>query len=408
MTAVTFVQRVAIYIQGDKEEQAAFFRFLRHNYKGYTKALNLAYNQLMFEDAILESIKYLDGTFATRINDLEVSIKKIFDSGKRDDNKQLLEIERKRIEKHRAAIKKLNQAKSKEARKLLDEAIGLKQQTRTRDIAKQVDVDLADFVDSANMKAGQDYSNDFIEIKTGKRTSRTYRYKSDKPMIPFRGRDIKIEKVENKYHLSIPKGFQFVVNLGSKPRKAATTASVLEKLRTGEYKLGQSRIGYDGKKLYIDFTITFEKDYENPSLDSSKSLDVRFDQLASGKCYVGERDICDFGDSRYIQEFKTKIKHLKSREQSKAKFAKGGHGHSRKTKHDKWEAIKQREGNFVKTYNNQCTARIVTMALRNKCGIINYFTPSTDTESWAYYQFLEQLSRKAEYHRIVVNVITSK
>lgn len=99
--------------------------------------------------------------------------------------------------------------------------------------------DFADFVDSANMKASKDFGNDFIGIASGQRTPRIYKNKSKYGLLPFRGRDIKIHKAD-KFYISIPKGFRFKVNLGSKPRKARDVASVLQHIAKGDYKLNQS------------------------------------------------------------------------------------------------------------------------------------------------------------------------
>ncbi|HAR1880038.1 TPA: hypothetical protein IZ525_003051, partial [Enterococcus faecium] len=116
-----------------------------------------------------------------------------------------------------------------------------------------------DFVDSANMKASKDFGNDFVGIVTGQRTPRVYRNKSKYGLLPFRGRDIKIHKAD-KFYISLPKGFRFKVNLGSKPRKARDSALTLGYIMDGKYKLNQSNLIFEGNKLFFNLTISFEKD----------------------------------------------------------------------------------------------------------------------------------------------------
>ncbi|MGK3868256.1 hypothetical protein ABI118_15765, partial [Enterococcus faecium] len=70
----------------------------------------------------------------------------------------------------------------------------------------------------------------------------------------------KIHK-DDKFYIYLPKGFRFKVNLGSKPRKARDVASVLQHIMDGDYKLNQSNLIFDGRKLFFNLTISFEKSY---------------------------------------------------------------------------------------------------------------------------------------------------
>ena len=294
--------------------------------------------------------------------------------------------------------------KNKEARDILTQAIGLKSQTRTRDVAKKVDFDFSDFIDSANMKASKDFGNDFIGIISGQRTPRIYKNKNKYGLLPFRGRDIKIHKAD-KFYISIPKGFRFKVNLGSKPRKARDVASVLQHIVKGDYKLNQSNLIFDGRKLFFALTFSFEKSYNEVEFNEGTELIVNFLDLCSGECLINNQSVMSFGDSQYIRNFKSKIKALKSKEQSRGVFAKGGHGRKRKLDQDRWEAIKSRESNFVKTYNNQCSAKIVKTAIRNKAQVICIAEPDKAYGEWAYYQLKEQLVNKGKRYGIEVKSI---
>ncbi|MEQ3474921.1 hypothetical protein [Enterococcus cecorum] len=133
---------------------------------------------------------------------------------------------------------------------------------------------------------------------------------------------------------------------------------------------------------------------------------MNFDDIGSGNLTNDEgKELCKFGDTAYIVRFKKRIQSIKNREKSRGIYAKGSHGRKRKLNYDRWEAIKLREGNFVKTYNNQCTSRIVKVATNNKCG--NIVVNSIDKENlgeWAYYQFIEQLIRKCERNSIKLTI----
>ncbi|WP_445449210.1 hypothetical protein [Enterococcus lactis] len=388
-------KKVEIYIDGSKEEKESFFKFFWKNSREYVRALNMVYKQLMFEELIKDSIKEMDQGYAERERNIQDQIEKILHTDP---------IDQKKLEKVKAKLSKLRKVKNKEAREILTQAIGLKTQTRTRDVAKKVDFDFADFVDSANMKASKDFANDFIEIVTGKRTPRIYRNKSKYGLLPFRGRDIKIHKAD-KFYISLPKGFRFKVNLGSKPRKTRDTTTVLQHIIDGDYKLIQSNLIFDGKKLFFNLTITFEKDYRDLEFKEGVELIVKFTDLCSGECLVNNHLVMSFGDSQYIRNFKNKIKAMKSREQSRGVFAKGGHGRKRKLDQNRWMAIKVRESNFVKTYNNQCSAKIVQTAIRIKIKSIHISEPDKDYGEWAYSQLKEQIINKGKRYGIEVRSI---
>ncbi|MBK4841351.1 hypothetical protein [Enterococcus faecium] len=355
----------------------------------------MVYKQLMFEELLKDAIKERDQGYAEREKSIQDRIEKL---GYNDP------IDQKKLDKAKAELSKLRNEKNKEAREILTQAIGLKSQTRTRDVAKKMDFDYSDFIDSANMKASKDFGNDFIGIVSGQRTPRIYKNKNKYGLLPFRGRDIKIHKAD-KFYISLPKGFRFKVNLGSKPRKARDVASVLQYIAKGDYKLNQSNLIYDGRKLFFNLTFSFEKSYNELEFNEGTELIVNFVDLCSGECLVNNQTVISFGDSQYIRNFKSKIKAIKSKEQSRGIFSKGGHGRKRKLNQDRWEAIKSRESNFVKTYNNQCSAKIVKTAIRNKAQVICIAEPDKDYGEWAYHQLKEQLVNKGKRYGIEVKSI---
>lgn len=395
LTTITMTKKIEVSIDGSQEEKNSFYDFFWKNSREYVKALNMVYKQLMFEELLKDAIKEMDQGYAEREKSIQDRIEKL---GYNDP------IDQKKLDKAKAELSKLRNEKNKEAREILTQAIGLKSQTRTRDVAKKMDFDYSDFIDSANMKASKDFGNDFIGIVSGQRTPRIYKNKNKYGLLPFRGRDIKIHKAD-KFYISLPKGFRFKVNLGSKPRKARDVASVLQYIAKGDYKLNQSNLIYDGSKLFFNLTFSFEKSYNELEFNEGTELIVNFVDLCSGECLVNNQSVISFGDSQYIRNFKSKIKAIKSKEQSRGIFSKGGHGRKRKLNQDRWEAIKSRESNFVKTYNNQCSAKIVKTAIRNKAQVICIAEPDKDYGEWAYYQLKEQLVNKGKRYGIEVKSI---
>ncbi|XIO28489.1 hypothetical protein N8D02_15720 (plasmid) [Enterococcus faecium] len=128
MTTITMTKKVEVYVDGSEEERESFFNFFWKNSREYVKALNMIYKQLMFEELIENSIKELDHEYIKRELSLEERIHNLLSNEVIDQRK---------LDKAKKELSKLRTAKSKEARDVLTQAIGLKSQTRTRDIAKK-------------------------------------------------------------------------------------------------------------------------------------------------------------------------------------------------------------------------------------------------------------------------------
>ncbi|HFU5905239.1 TPA: hypothetical protein ACH6J6_002698, partial [Enterococcus faecium] len=67
--------------------------------------------------------------------------------------------------------------------------------------------------------------------------------------------------------------------MGSKPRKARDVASVLQYIAKGDYKLNQSNLIYDGRKLFFNLTFSFEKSYNELEFNEGTELIVNFVDL---------------------------------------------------------------------------------------------------------------------------------
>ncbi|WP_143351975.1 hypothetical protein [Enterococcus faecium] len=89
--------------------------------------MNMVYKQLMFEELIKEAIKEMDQGYVEREKSIQDRIEKLVYNDP---------IDQKKLDKAKAELSKLRNEKNKEARDILTQAIGLKSQTRTRDVAK--------------------------------------------------------------------------------------------------------------------------------------------------------------------------------------------------------------------------------------------------------------------------------
>lgn len=410
MTEVTLTKKLEIYI-ADPEERQSYFDFFFSNSSKYVRALNAVYSQLIYEELAIDAIKEYDEGFVKREQKLLDSINSDFEaltekrkkSKGKDKTKGEATLEA-AIEKNKKKLADLRKRKKKEANEILEKSLGLKKETRLRDIASKEDFGYSVFPATATRKAMQDFNNDYVEILKRERTPRIYRDKKGYGMLPYQGNEFKIAKGEdNHFYLSVPLGYHFRIKLGGSSKYAARRNDVvplLEKIISGEYTLRQSAITFENGKFYAAMTVTFETDYTNLELDEEKVLTLEFADVGEIKgSFDGEKEFT-IGDSQYVKDFQMKIQTLKDKEKSRMQFGKGGKGRSHKLKYDQWEAIKNRERNFAKTYNNQVSSKIVQRAVRSRAKYIQILSPSKELGGWSYYELTQMIKNKANYYGI--------
>lgn len=146
MTKIVAVKKIEIYIDGSEEEKESFYKFFRTNSKKYVQALNYVYSQKIYEDLIQENIKQLDEEYVKKVQHYTERIDEI--NGELKNNLTIKQEEKlkKSLESSKNRLGKLRNNKSKEARAVLDEAIGIKERTRSADTAKKLILISLDFI----------------------------------------------------------------------------------------------------------------------------------------------------------------------------------------------------------------------------------------------------------------------
>lgn len=95
--------------------------------------------------------------------------------------------------------------------------------------------------------------------------------------------------------------------------------------------------------------------------------------------------------------------------QSELQLTKGGKGRNRKLQ--ALDRLKEKERNFVKTYNHTLSSRIVEYAKKNKCEYINIENltkdgfPNSILRNWSYYELQTMVTYKAKREGIIVRKV---
>ena len=95
--------------------------------------------------------------------------------------------------------------------------------------------------------------------------------------------------------------------------------------------------------------------------------------------------------------------------QKSMKYSKGGHGRKAKCKH--LDNLKERERNFVKSYNHYVSKQVIDFAVKNKAKYINiedlsgYDSNDFILRNWSFYELQQFIIYKAKKYGIEVRKI---
>lgn len=180
----------------------------------------------------------------------------------------------------------------------------------------------------------------------------------------------------------------------------------LKNILDGSYDIGQSGIFIDGKKIIMNLTVT--KPEDKVKLDKNRVLGIKLGEHVTVNAFINSRNKCVLGNAEELLRVRTQLACQRSRIQSNLKYASGGHG--RKNKLQAYDRLSKREKAFVKNYNHNISRQIVNMAVKNRCQtiVIEDFKVYDDDKNkfsydkWTYYELQEMISYKAKSYGIDV------
>lgn len=382
----TITRKYQLKVVGDKEEVDRVYKYLRDGIEAQNKALNEA----------------ISAMYVAKM--LEMST---------DDKKEL--------------------------RKLFSRITGTKRETGfTDDITFPIGLPTASDV---AMKAKQDLDNAF---KKGLKYGRTSlpSYKADSPLIvhvdfvhlrstnTHRDNGIyseyespmdlvnALEKENNpKIFLKFVNGITFRFVFGN-PWKGREQRKVFEKIFSEEYKVCGSSIEIDDKKIILNLCMDVPK--AEHKLDKNVTVGVDLGLAIPAVCALNnnEYERAFIGNIDDFLRVRTQLQSQRRRLQKNMRNIGGGHGRSKKLK--ALNRLRERERNFVQTYNHMVSHRIVDFAVKNNAAYINIedlsgFGKDRKGEiqkekeivlrNWSYYELQNYITYKANMHGIEVRKI---
>ena len=262
------------------------------------------------------------------------------------------------------------------------------------------------------MKVKQDIS---AAIKNGfMRGERSINnYKRDFPLMT-NGKDLRFEYDDkNNVIIKWVHKIKFKVILSSeKKNNNDELMHTLHKVINKEYKVAQSSLMFDKKKLILNLSIHFPKKEKTTEIVKGRTLGVdlgiKIPAYASLNDDIYTRQ--SFGNVLELAKAKKQFKERRARIYKQMSNVKGGKGRKKKMKAAYNFSDKERK--FTQNYNHQLSRRIVDFAKANNCEYINMehlegdsFKDKKVLGVWTYYELQQYIKYKAEMEGIKVRFV---
>jgi IS605 OrfB family transposase len=222
---------------------------------------------------------------------------------------------------------------------------------------------------------------------------------------------------KDKYQLKSQPKFRF-------KRVDNTQQTILERIDSGEYKIGESQLVYQKKKWFLYLTYTFEK--EETAVDPNKTLGVdlgvvnvlyasSMDSFERFSISGTEAHITPDGRKADVQEYAEKLERDWRDRQKQARYCGEGRiGHGTRKRLEPVYHAGSRFANFRDTLNHRWSKALVDFAVKNGFGTIQMEDLSGIKENtgfpkrlrhWTYYDLQQKIEYKAAEKGIEVNKV---
>ena len=205
--------------------------------------------------------------------------------------------------------------------------------------------------------------------------------------------------------------FKVVLGSGKINKNKIELQHTLNKIINGEYKVGQSSLDFDkNNNLIINLT------FDIPNKESKELIKDRILGVDLGIKYPAF--MC-LNDNTYKKEglgcaddfirVREQMQHRRKKLQRSLKLTNGGKGRNKKLQ--ALDRLRDKEKDFVTTYNHAISNKIVEFAKKHKCEYIHLEKltkdgfPNTILRNWSYYQLQSYIEYKAEREGIKVRYV---
>lgn len=200
----------------------------------------------------------------------------------------------------------------------------------------------------------------------------------------------------------------FKLILGN-PHKSAYLREELKEIFEERYKVCGSSIQIDGKKIILNLSMDVPK--KEVELDENTVVGVDLGIAIPAVCALNNNEYIkqSIGSKDDFLRVRTQLQSQRRRLQKSLQYTNGGHGRNKKMK--AMNKLKNKERNFVKTYNHYVSKQVVDFALKNKAKYINledlsgFDSSKFILRNWSFYELQQFITYKASKYGIEIRKI---
>ncbi|MEH6890170.1 transposase [Bacillus sp. JJ864] len=414
-------RKIRLSIVSDNPTEA--YNFIRKEMREQNKALNISMNHLYFNSIARQKILLADEAYQQKLNDAINLQEKLFTALKEIEEKERIEESHKKkqllkerliktrnaFEKTKEKISILRKSRSKDLFQEYNNIIGQVEQTHLRDIVSSQFNLHSDTKDRLTMIVNQDFKNDIAKVLSGERSLRTY--KKNNPLY-VRGRSIGLYKEHNEFFIKWIKGINFKCVLGIKKQNKTELYKTLEYILAGDYKICDSSMNFNQQNkliLNLSLKIPDKKEHKNvPGRIAGIDLGLKI------PAYFALNDVPyirkSIGKMEDFLKVRTSIQHQEQTLKRALQSSKGGRGRKKKLKAS--NQFKDKEKNYITTYNHFISKKIIGLAIQYGVEQINLeLLTLKETQkkallrNWSYYQLQQFIEYKAERAGILIKYV---
>tara|TARA_Y100001960_G_scaffold276025_1_gene305909 strand:+ start:319 stop:1758 length:1440 start_codon:yes stop_codon:yes gene_type:complete len=388
--------------EDDQDKRLDIWKYLRSVEMDTFKAANLIISHQYFNDTFKERILLTKNELKERHQKIENKIEKLTEKLKAEKDKE----KKKKLTADRKGLYTQRDKLKPEAREEMVSVYTTSEKNSTYQLISKHFPHMSSYISaSLNDMVTKNFSNELFDVKRGDRSLRSYR----KGMpIPFMKSGMSFESTDEGIHMNWVNNIKFYLRFG---RDASNNRAVMERVLAGEYKMSDSQIQIKKNKIFLLLVV----DIPNKTVKLDKKLSVGVDLGINNPAYCA----LSKGPARFAigsrEDFfrvRVQMQSRRRRLQKNLKLTKGGKGRQKKLK--ALERLRDKERNFVRTYNHTVTHQIVKFARDNHAGVINMellegFMEEEKSNfilrNWSYYELQQMLSYKSKREGMEVRFV---
>ena len=411
------VRKLKLTIVGNEETRNQQYKIIRDEQYQQYRALNLCMSLLNThnilntcnsgaENKLNSQIEKLDKKIGKNKNDLKKDNLKDNKIKKINESIQTLTKEKEKLQQEYLKSSKYRSNIDKKVKEMyIDDLYTV--------VQSQVNFKSKDMMSLVTQRAKKDFAT---ALKNGmaKGERSLTNYKRDFPLMTRGERWLKFEYDENSDYIYINwlHGIRFKVVLGYKKNEnSIELRHTLHKVINKEYKICDSSMQFDrNNNLILNLTLDIPLNIKNEHIEGrilGVDLGIKYPAYVCLSDDTYKRK--SIGCAEDFIKFREQIRARRYRLQKQLSMVKGGKGRNKKLQ--ALDRIKDKERNFVKTYNHMISKNVVEFAKNHKCESINLEKltkdgfPNMILSKWSYYELQNMIEYKAEREGISVKYV---